>query len=203
MFLVALASGKRRGELHAIILDGSGKSDNNSGFTLKLDRLFIAKSERLHRRFAKTIFIPSLQVSCREEVTLCPVRALDHYVTRTKTIRAQSSARKLFVSYKQGFKGEIAPQTISRWLTNAIIWAYEAVAGDGEKLTLHQVKAHDVRAMAASVALHRAASLEDILAAACWASHTTFTSFYLRDLSLQSQELHRLGPIVASQQVLQ
>ena len=203
VFLTALASGRRRGELHAIVLDGSGKSDNNQSFTLAFDRLFIAKSERLHRRFAKSLVIPSLQVSCQEEVALCPVRALDHYVQRTKTTRALSSAQKLFVSYKQDFKGEIAPQTISRWLTNAIIWAYEATEGDKEQLTLHRVKAHDVRAMAASVALHRAASLEDILAAACWANHTTFTSFYLRDLSLQSQDLHRLGPIVASQQVLQ
>ena len=68
---------------------------------------------------------------------------------------------------------------------------------------LHSIKAHDVRAMSASLSLLWSVSLDQILQAAGWRSHNVFTIFYLRDLTSQSEDLLRLGPLVASQTVIQ
>ena len=107
------------------------------------------------------------------------------------------------ISYKQGFHGEISTQTVSRWISQAVIWSYAASARSPDLLRLHSVKAHEVRAYSASVALLRAVPLEDILKAACWKCHNTFTSHYLRDLTFESEELLCLGPLVASQKLIQ
>ena len=93
--------------------------------------------------------------------------------------------------------------TVSRWIKHAIRAAYEAAESDTNLLQLHKVKAHDVRAMSASLAFLRSVALDDIMAAASWSSHTTFTSHYLRDLSVQSDDLFRLGPLVVAKQVVQ
>ena len=69
--------------------------------------------------------------------------------------------------------------------------------------TLHQVKAHDVRAFAASKAFQSGVSLEQILAACHWKSHNTFTQFYLKDVAWADSELYHLGPVVAAQQIHQ
>ena len=72
---------------------------------------------------------------------------------------------------------------------------------DQEALTLHQVKAHVVRAFAASKAFQSAVSLEQILSACHWKSHNTFTQFYLKDVAWADTELFHLGTVVAAQQV--
>ena len=74
---------------------------------------------------------------------------------------------------------------------------------DQEALTLHQVKAHDVRAFAASEAHQLGVSLEQILSACHWKSRNTFKQFYLKDVAWAGTELFHLGPVVAAQQVHQ
>ena len=83
--------------------------------------------------------------------------------------------------------------------SNKLILCYEL--SDQEALTLHQVKAHDVRAFAASKAFQSGVSLEQILSACHWKSHNTFTQFYLKDVAWADTELFYLGPVVAAQQV--
>ena len=83
--------------------------------------------------------------------------------------------------------------------SKAVILCYEF--SDQEALTLHQVKAHDVRAFAASKAFQSGVSLEQILSACHWKSHNTFTQFYLKDVAWADSELFHLGPVVAVQQV--
>ena len=80
-----------------------------------------------------------------------------------------------------------------------MILCYEL--SDQEALTLHQVKAHDVRAFAASKAFQSGISLEQILSACRWKSHNTFTQFYLKDVAWADTELFHLGPVVAAQQI--
>ena len=74
---------------------------------------------------------------------------------------------------------------------------------DQEAHTLHQVKAHDVRAFAASKTFQSGVSLEQILSARHWKSHNTFTQFYLKDVASADSELYHLGPVVAAQQIQQ
>ena len=118
---------------------------------------------------------------------------------------SQSSALLLgqdllvFVSSKKGFDKDISPATISSWIKQTVILSYEL--SDQEALTLHQVKAHDVRAFVASNAFQSGVSLDQILSACHWKSHNTFRRFYLKDVVWADTELFYLGPVVAAQQV--
>ena len=66
------------------------------------------------------------------------------------------------------------------------------------------VRAHNVRAFAASKAFYGDVSMDQILQACHWKSHNTFTSFYLKDLSGQNQKdlSYHLGSFVAAQRVM-
>ena len=106
--------------------------------------------------------------------------------------------RLLFVSFKPGHKRDIVHnlrvdlETILECYTNSPTPLLES----------HMVKAHQVRSMAASLAFHRQASMEQILRADTWHCHNTFTDFYLNDLSLYSANLILLGPVVAAESIL-
>ena len=123
-------------------------------------------------------------------------RALRYYLDRTSDLRQNKEL--VFVSFKKGFDKDISPATIS-WIKQTVILCYE-LSGQ-EALTLHQVKAHDVRAFAASKAFQLGVSLEQILSACHWKSHNTFTQFYLKDVDWADSELFHMGPVVAAQQV--
>ena len=105
----------------------------------------------------------------------------------------------IFVSFKQGFKKDISPAKISSWIKQTVVLCYKY--SDQESQTLHQVKAHDVRAFAASKAFQSGMSLEDLLSACHWKSHNTFTQFYLKDVAWADWELFHMGPVVAAQQI--
>ena len=120
------------------------------------------------------------------------MRALRYYLDRTSDLR--QSKELVFVSFKKGFDKDISPAT-----KQTVILCYEL--SDQEALTLHQVKAPDFRAFAASKAFQSGISLEQILSACHWKSHNTFTQFYLKDVAWADSELFHLGPVVAAQQV--
>ena len=105
----------------------------------------------------------------------------------------------VFVSFDKGFVKDISPATISSWIKQTVIVCYKL--SDQEALTLHQVKAHDVRAFAASKAFQSGFSVEQILSACHWKSHNTFTQFYLKDVAGSDTELFHLGPVLAAQHV--
>ena len=54
------------------------------------------------------------------------------------------------VSFKKGFDKDISPSTVSSCIKQTVILCYEL--SDQQALTLHQVKAYDVRAFTASKA---------------------------------------------------
>ena len=104
-------------------------------------------------------------------MTLCPVRALRYYLDRTSVLRKGKNL--LFVSFKEGFDRDITRSTISSWIKQTVLLAYQSSNFDTQDL---QVKAHDVRSMSASLAFKGGVSLEQILGC-FWKSHNTFTSF--------------------------
>ena len=83
-----------------------------------------------------------------EDMTLCLVRALRYYLDKTKELR--ENKHLLFISFKDGFSKDIQRSTISSWLKQTVILVYES--SDVESRTLSNVKTHDVRSMAASLA---------------------------------------------------
>ena len=199
-FLLALASAKRRGELRAFSYRVQ-HPENWESVTLQPLPEFVAKTEVPGRPETRLqpVTLQGLASFAGPDLdhdrTLCPVRAIKIYLSRTKDIRA--GRKELFVPYKAGAKQSIAPATISSWIQKTIQRAYKDATPAAAALI--QARAHDLRAFAASWNLHCSIPLSDILRAAQWRSHNTFTSFYLRDMTLIEEDILRLGPICTGQ----
>ena len=203
VFLLALASGKRRSEIHAWLNKNIRHQADWSKVSLYPSPSFLAKNH-LAKEGPECVapvvipaLAPTLDKSLKEDRSLCPVRALRYYLDKTQDLR--TGKELVFVSFKQGFDRDISPATISSWIKQTVVLCYDL--SDQESLTLHQVKAHDVRAFAASKAFQGGISLDQILAACHWKSHNTFTQFYLKDVAWADKELFHLGPVVAAQQI--
>ena len=65
------------------------------------------------------------------------------------------------------------------------------------------MKAHDIRAFAASKVFYGGVSVDQIMQAWHWKAHNTFTNFYLKDLTWSDNDNNMYpGPVVVAQQVL-
>ena len=204
-FLVTLASGKRRSEVHALLHSRLRTDDNWSKVIIEPSNRFIAKNQLARDGTAvlQPIVIPSLSATLgrdlNEDRSLCPVRALRYYLDRTKDLRGNREL--LFISHRHGHKTEIHKNTISSWLVQTIRHCLQHCTD--EAATLCRVKSHDIRALAASWAFKSGVALDDVMKACSWKAHNTFTSFYLKDVSLSNPEGQiSLGPVVAAQQTL-
>ena len=205
VFLLALGSGKRRCEIHAWQHKNIRHQSDWSKVSLFPSPSFLSKNQ-LAKEGPESVapvvipaLAPTLDKSLKSDRSLCPVRALRYYLDRTSDLRQHKEL--VFVSFKKGFDKDISPATISSWIKQTVILCYEL--SDHQAHTLHQVKAHNVRAFAASKAFQSGVSLEQILSACHWKSHNTFTQFYLKDVAWADLELFHLGPVVAAQQIHQ
>ena len=203
VFLLALGSGKRRSEIHTWLNKNIRHQADWSKVSLYPSPTFLAKNH-LAKEGPECVapvvipaLAPTLDKSLKEDRSLCPIRALRYYLDKTQDLR--QGKELVFVSFKKGFTKNISPATISSWIKQTVILCYEL--SDQEALTLHQVKAHDVRAVAASKAFQGGISLDQIMSACHWKSHNTFTQFYLKDVAWADSELFHLGPVVAAQQI--
>ena len=97
-----------------------------------------------------TALAPTLDRSLKSDRSLCPVRALCYYLDRTS-----GRIRRWFLSPLR--------KEISSWIKQTVILCYEL--SDPEAHTLHQVKAHDVRAFDASKVFQSGVSLDTVLSA--------------------------------------
>ena len=179
VFLLAVTSAKRVGELHALSVSaecfqmGPGKSS----VTLRPNSSFLPKVlsvGHVNRPLHLSAYVPSTDGEGSGDTphVLCPVRALDAYVTRTRAIRQTD---QLFVCYGDRVLGQrVSKQRLSHWLVDAIACAYR-LAGQTRPPA---VVAHSVRGMATSWAQLRGVPLSDICASASWSSPSTFTRFY-------------------------
>ena len=108
----------------------------------------------------------------------------------------------LFLPVKEGQKTHIGPQTISNWVKNTITLCYQ-LASEGD-LNLMRIRPHQLRGLATSWSFAHSLNIQQILEAASWASHNSFTSFYLTEFSEKAQdEMYQLGPLVTAQQIVQ
>ena len=204
-FLLALASGKSRSEIHAWVANKVANLGQWEKVALFPSSDFIAKNQlaREGSQSVSPVTIPALTTivdrQFKEDRTLCPVRALRFYLDRTKDLRGSRSL--LFISFKKGHTSDIRPATLSSWLKQTILLCYKQA--DQQALDLVQVKAHDIRAFAASKAFYGGVSVDQIMQACHWKAHNTFTNFYLKDLTWSDTDNNMyLGPVVATQQVL-
>ena len=174
-FLLAIASAKRVGELHALSVSDSCLRWNSdgSGVTLWPNPAFLPKvlsSSNLNRPVRLAQFIAS-EGEDRFKL-LCPVRALRAYVAATAGIRRSD---QLFLCYGGPRRGcALSKQRLSHWVVDVITHAYK---GGGHPLP-SGVRCHSTRAVSTSWAALRGVPLEDICDAASWTSPCTFSRFY-------------------------
>ena len=204
-FLLALASVKRRSEIHAWVANKVSHLGQWEKVALFPSSDFIAKNQlaREGSQSVSPVTIPALTTivdrQFKENRTLCPVRAPRFYLDRTKNLRGSRSL--LFISFKKGHTSDIRPATLSSWLKQTILLCYKQA--DQQALDLVQDKAHDIRTFAASKAFYSGVSVDQIMQACHWKAHNTFTNFYLKDLTWSDNDNNMyLGPVVVAQQVL-
>ncbi|CAG2185712.1 unnamed protein product [Mytilus edulis] len=139
-FLIALATGRRRSEIHALSISESCLrfASDKSSVTLLTDPSFLAKNQ-LPDKGSGFITVPALPPTADNQV-LCPVRALLVYLASSAKLRSAGSSR-LFIPIKKGIS-DISAKTISTWICNTVILAYKSASS--EVLVKHQVKAHEV-----------------------------------------------------------
>jgi len=204
VFLIMLASGKRRGEIHAL-RDNFRNKEDWSSVTFKPRIDFVAKAQSADNKKGtfESVTIPALTlVDDREpEHKLCPVRAFKWYWEKTRARRSRfKEPRPLFLPIQEGRTEPIGPQCISGWVKETISAAYADSTDEDRRLI--RPRAHDLRGIGTSWAYRHSLDLQSVLDAAAWSNHSTFTSFYLKDLVEMEGEMYRLGPIVTAQQVV-
>ena len=131
VFLLALASGKRRSEIHAWTLDGLLCLDDWDQIQLSPSPSFIAKNQLAKEgpQSISPVVIPALkcsQDSPDTDVILCLLRGLQCYLDRTKD--SIGGRQLLFISYKLGHSKDIQCSTISSLIKNTIKFCYTKVA---------------------------------------------------------------------------
>ena len=203
-FLLLLASGVRRGELHAIKFKGVfyPQTEVWDHVTLKPDPKFLTKTRVITGQALKPIRIESIDSVLSEDLrcerALCPVRATKAYLARTEKMR---KGKDLFlISYAPSKQQDIHVNTLSSWIAQLIEFCYKMPGRQAIKLSGKNV--HEVRAYAASLVHKGVWSMEDVLESGSWKKPSTFISHYLKDLTEQNLDWSSIGPIIAGRKLV-
>ena len=191
LFLLSLATARRVGELQAV---------SSSGGDLFLSNLpeFHAKSESSSNPLPRSFRVRSLWDfvgSLPDELSLCPVRALQIYLHRTSALSPRP--RSLFVSPRFPSRS-LYKNALSFFLRRVIRFSFPSSSPPPPSSS----RAHSIQAVSTSAAFSRNVPLASILAAATWSSSTVLTSFYLHDIQFSSSSGFSLGPVVAADAVI-
>jgi hypothetical protein len=197
VFLLAMASGGRRGELQALMFGDQycQFSPHGAQVRLSFNPSLIRKNQRASETNAPLIIpaIPTGKEQCGHPN--CPVRALKLYRRRTRHSSARVGRQHLFIPLKDVKQGvEVSGSTISRWICSTITSAHEQATNNPPS----GVKAHEVRAVSTSLRLFNSTPLQQVLEAGRWKSGGTFTQFYLRDLVPQAESIKSAGSVGAA-----
>ena len=190
LFLVALATVRRVGELQAI---SSRVAWLGPDASVSYVASFVAKTESASNPIPRSFVIKSLGEfvgDLAEERLLCPVRALKYYLEATRDLRPRSP--HLFVSPRVRTR-PISKNAVSFFIREVITGAGAVGADEGPA-----PRAHSVRGMGTSCVFLKNWRVADVLSAATWKSSYVFASFYLRDLAYVLDDTRSLGPFVAA-----
>ena len=170
---------------------------------------FHAKTESSVNPLPRSFCVQSLADFVRdllEELLLCPVRPLHHYVSRTASVSPRP--RSLFVSPWAPSR-PLHKNALSFFLRDVISRASSSSSSSGVSSASSSLpsssssfRSHSVWCVAASWAFARNVSLSSILAAATWSSSSVFTSFYFTDVQFSSSRGFSLGPLVVAGSVV-
>ena len=194
LFLTALATAKRVGELQAL---SSVLSFIGNDVCVSYLPWFVAKTESHSNPIPRSFRIPALsEFACglEEGSLLCPVRALRILSRRTKGLVRRPST--LFVSPRRP-SHSLSKNAVSYFLREVISGA--GALRDNEGLSL---KAHSIRGMSTSAVFLKNWAVSKVLEAATWRSNSVFSSFYFKDIHYMFEGLRSLGPFVAAGSVI-
>ncbi len=201
VFLLLLATSRRRGDIHAIDPKRVTFSDNKNKVILEPLPGYIPKVRANAEREARyqPIVVRSLNsvTSDEAELSLCPVRALLAY---EKVASQRVPNRSQFFISTRADKRLVTKNTISAWVVKLIRAAYTSASSEDCRLSSTSV--HEVRAIAASLAYQATYALNDVLKAATWATPTTFIDHYMRDVSGLQGRLHVIAPCIIAGKTL-
>ena len=128
------------------------------------------------------------------ERLLCPVRALGLYVVKTTERAKEDPQQKLFVHISPDV--QLFTTHFQRWVAETIRLTYE----NSLQTDLPKIRAHDVRAVAASTAYYRSTPPSELCGLIGWKSSNVFVRHYLKDMAADT-ELQDL-PLVAARTAL-
>ena len=196
LFLVALATAKRVGELQACSFQVAAQGDD-----LLLSYLpeFAAKTESVSHPVAREFRLRSLSSAVGhndEERLLCPVRALRWYRHRTSS---HPRPRQLFLSVRD-CRRPLSKSALSFFLRETIKFAHASLPD--ECCSALRVRAHDIRGVATSALWWSNRPMSAILDAACWRTPSVFATHYLTDVQKMVGDAFALGPFMAAGDVL-
>ena len=148
VFLIALVSGRRHSEIHALSASSGSVnfSADKSSVKLHFFPRFLAKNQ-VPSVTGIPLEIPSLSSNKGCSGTLLySVLALPFYMRRTRSF--QKKRKRLFISFVKNYDKEISPSTISRWIVDTLRFAYDQKCSS----TSNKICAHELRALSASFA---------------------------------------------------
>ena len=178
-FLLALATGGRLSELHALLRAEDFLSFEEQGVSLFPNPNFLSKNENPGDRRGP-IFISCLRHKDGSPHPLCPVFNLRKFLALSR----QSPSIKLFV--KPSDLTEL-PLSKLRWF----ICKFIRLAEPGSF-----PKGHDLRKIASSFAFFRHMTLEEICSLTGWSSFRVFKRHYLRNIEAVKSSIVVLGSSV-------
>ena len=208
VFLTALATGRRRGEIRAFSFQRTLWRELDDSIQLVPHPDFLPKNLKATDPNAsvKPIVIPSLAKfvgpDLAEDALNCPVRAIRTYMKRTLPDRKDRTL--LFIPLIATNAKEISPNTISGWMKHTIEICYREQEKVDKSLVpiSGTIKAHQVRGVAATWAARGNVSLPQIMGSCFWRSQNTFTSYYLKDTWKDVEDNYTIGSFVAAQSVI-
>ena len=193
-FLLALATGRRRSELHAIGFKSLSWNREKQVFFLHVLPNFVSKTRISRGKRLEPVELASLRKFVDNdpaEMSLCPGRCLKAILTRTAARRRLGTTQLLLIAHDPNVTKDVGPHTISRWIKDTIVAGHNTVPN--EQVPSQNIQARQVRVFAATQLFFRA-PLSLVLKMGGWMSHNTFTSFYLKESTVESDNGLALAP---------
>ena len=196
-FLVALvATGARGSELVALShaphnLEFKTLDSGAQQASIRMVPKFIPKNQR-PELIPKPLVFPGIAHFFPKDLEwlLCPVRVLGLYVIISADRAKEDPHQKLFVLFSP--ETQLFTTHFRRWVAEVIRLTYENLS----ESDLPKIHAHDVRAVAASIAYYRNTPLTELCGLIRWKSSNVFIRHYLKDMAADT-ELQDL-PLVAA-----
>ena len=177
--MLALATGARVSELHALLRSDEFLEFSEEGVTLYPNPNFLAKNENPQNR-RDPIFISRLKDERGGHHPLCPVNNLSLYLEGTARTRS--------------FRMFVHPTSLSDLSVHKIRLSLCKFIRLGDPGSFP--RAHDLRKMATSYAFFKSMSSQEICDLVGWSSIGVFKRHYLRQIEEISSSLVVLGSVV-------